>query len=189
VDCTVSSWSNWGSCSATCGSGSQSRSRTVTRPAANGGYPCPTLTDQQTCNTAACAGPVDCTVSNWSNWGACSVTCGSGSQSRSRSVTRPAANGGYPCPTLTDQQSCTAPACSDDADDTDSHDYASASVDCSVSEWSAWGACSASCGSGTQTRRRTITTPPAHGGYPCPSSLTQQQSCNTAACPKGKSGK
>ena len=56
-----------------------------------------------------------------------------------------------------------------------------APVDCVVSSWSAYGACSASCGGGTQTQTRTVTTPAANGGAACPA-LSQSQACNTQAC-------
>lgn len=50
--------------------------------------------------------------------------------------------------------------------------------------WSDWGACSADCGGGTQTR--TCTNPaPANGGADCQGSA--QQSCNTQACASGGS--
>ena len=46
--------------------------------------------------------------------------------------------------------------------------------------WSSWGSCSASCGSGVQTR--TCTNPaPAHGGSQC--SGSSSQTCNAHACP------
>merc|ERR1719265_2763055 len=52
-----------------------------------------------------------------------------------------------------------------------------APVDCAVSEWSAWGACSVSCGGGTQARARTVTTQSANGGAACPG-LAESRSCN-----------
>ena len=56
-----------------------------------------------------------------------------------------------------------------------------APVDCVVSSWSAFGACSASCGGGTQTQTRTIVTPDSNGGAACPA-LSQSQACNVQAC-------
>ena len=54
-------------------------------------------------------------------------------------------------------------------------------VDCVVSSWSAYGACSASCGGGTKTQTRTIVTPASNGGAACPA-LSQSQSCNLQTC-------
>jgi sugar lactone lactonase YvrE len=54
-------------------------------------------------------------------------------------------------------------------------------VDCAVSGWSEFGACSVSCGGGTQTQTRTIITPAAYGGAECPS-LSNSQACNVQAC-------
>lgn len=64
----------------------------------------------------------------------------------------------------------------------DSCEYAPVEpVDCMVSEWSDWSACSAECGGGTQTRSRTILTDAWCGGEACPE-LSESQACNTQAC-------
>lgn len=51
LDCKVSSWSSWSSCSSSCGLGRSTRSRTVTHPAANGGAECPDLEQHRSCRT------------------------------------------------------------------------------------------------------------------------------------------
>lgn len=51
--------------------------------------------------------PVNCAVSEWGGWSDCSAT---GSQSRTRSVTVNASNGGAGCPELSQTQKCTPPA-------------------------------------------------------------------------------
>ena len=57
VDCVVSSWGDWGSCSP-CGDGGQrTRSRTVTTAKAENGDACPALTETQSCTTTACPPP------------------------------------------------------------------------------------------------------------------------------------
>ena len=58
----------------------------------------------------------------------------------------------------------------------------SAPVNCAVSDWSPLSACSTTCGGGTQTKNRMITTEAANGGTQCPT-LTDSQPCNTQACP------
>lgn len=111
VDCVVGPWSSWGTCSMSCGGGTQTRTRSVTTPPANGGAACPQLSETQSCNTQPC--PVDCVVGPWSEWGSCSATCGGGSQTRTRLVLTHAAFGGAPCPMLSETQSCNEQACDD----------------------------------------------------------------------------
>ena len=71
-------------------------------------------------------------------------------------------NGGTQCPQVTSNVSC---------------------VNCSGS-WSAWGACSASCGGGNQTQTYTITSTSSNGGSACSNNTgdVNTQSCNTQAC-------
>ena len=110
--------------------------------------------------------PVDCVVSAWSPWGACSLPCGGGTQIRTRTIITPASNGGMPCPVLEETQPCNTQPCP---------------VDCVVSGWSEWSACSVACGGGTRTRTRTIITPASNGGAVCPT-LEETEPCNTQSC-------
>ncbi|MGE0453213.1 MAG: thrombospondin type-1 domain-containing protein [Vicinamibacteria bacterium] len=112
--------------------------------------------------------PVDCQVSAWGDWSACSTSCGAGVRSRSRSVLVPASGGGAACPSLIETAACSNGPCP---------------VDCQLSEWSAWSACSASCGGGVQSRTRPILVPPSNGGLACGPTL-ETQACNTQACPQ-----
>lgn len=105
---------------------------------------------------ALLAGPaVDCA----GTLGACSVSCGGGTQTFT--VTTPPQNGGVACPVS--PQACNTQSCS-------------APVDCV----GGWGACSVACGGGTQTY--TVTTPAQSGGAACPVSNGTTQACNTQAC-------
>jgi prepilin-type N-terminal cleavage/methylation domain-containing protein len=122
------------------------------------------------CSIANAACAVNGGWSDWSSWGSCSVSCGGGTQTRSRTCTNPApANGGASCSgSATESQSCNTAACA---------------IDGGWSDWGSWGSCSVSCDGGTQTRTRTCTNPaPANGGASCSGSATESQSCNTAAC-------
>jgi hypothetical protein len=165
VDCATSDWTEWSACSASCGTGTQTRTRSVTVPPEHGGAACGSLEETQNCNTQAC--PVDCATSDWTEWSACSASCGTGTQTRTRSVTVPPEHGGAACGSLEETQNCNTQACP---------------VDCATSDWTEWSACSASCGTGTQTRTRSVTVPPEHGGAAC-GSLEETQNCNTQACP------
>jgi len=162
VNCVEGSWGGWGSCSLTCGTGSQTRTRTLTQPQ-HGGTACGVSSQSQSCNAFNC--PVNCVEGSWGGWGGCSLTCGTGSQTRTRSLTQPQ-NGGVSCGVSSQSQSCNAFSCP---------------VNCVEAGWGSWSTCTVTCGSGTQSRTRSLTQP-QHGGTACGAS-SQSQSCNTAACP------
>ena len=112
--CDVSAWSTWTTCTLTCG-GARARSRSVVTHA-TGGYVALRLRRWQ-CNDSPC--PVDCIQSAWSAWTACSLTCGSGSQSRARTVTLAARRrGAHSCRPTVGDSPCP--------------------VDCVTTEWTDW---------------------------------------------------
>jgi len=71
VDCVLSDWSPWSACSATCGTGTQSRTRTILTEPANGGTACGDLSESQDCNTDPCPLNTDCIGS----WSTCTADC------------------------------------------------------------------------------------------------------------------
>lgn len=73
VDCVMSDWGGWSSCTADCGGGSMVRTRSASVPAAFGGEPCPEDEEAQSCNTFAC--DQDCVLDDWSPWEPCSKSC------------------------------------------------------------------------------------------------------------------
>jgi len=167
VDCEVSEWSAWSTCSKNCGTGVSRRTRTVTRQSANGGKQCPALVEEKECNKQGC--PENCVMGEWSSWSTCSASCGgTGTQTRTREVIKPPKNGGAECLPTIETQPCGTQPCP---------------VDCEVSDWCEWTQCSKKCGGGTSTRSRTILTPPAYGGAQCPP-LTDTKQCNTHLCPQ-----
>ena len=104
------SWSAYGACDASCGGGTKTKSWTTTKNPRHGGAACPSPTTQsQACNTQAC--PINC-VGTWSDYDACSVGCGGGTQTKSWTTTTPSAHGGTACPTpTTELKECNTQAC------------------------------------------------------------------------------
>jgi len=93
VDC-AGSWSGYGVCGCSGGSCEQTRTYTITRQASGAGNACPSAAG--TAQSQSCTPKVDC-VGSWAEWGACSLTCGTGLKSRSYSISTPAQGGGNLC--------------------------------------------------------------------------------------------
>jgi hypothetical protein len=167
VHCSVGHWGHWGACSASCGTtGIQQRTRTVISRAEHGGYICPSLSGEQSCNRNDC--PTNCIVTEWGSWSGCSATvCGPGLLTRKREVWAAATNGGKDCPMLKNQEACTAGPCA---------------IDCTVSSWASFTSCSKSCGGGKKVRMRWVTQQAYHKGTICPV-LKEVVDCNAHHCP------
>ncbi len=118
VDCVVSDYSDWGSCSADCGPGTKTATRTVITPAQYGGKACPVLSKSTNCQDKPC--PIDCEVSEFSEWSSCSKNCGPGTETSTRTVTTAPQNGGQACPALSQSRSCNNGACTSVRISTDS---------------------------------------------------------------------
>jgi hypothetical protein len=166
VDGTWNAWSNWGTCSKSCGAGKQVATRSCNQPTLGGKACDGSTTKSQACNHGVC--PSHCTVSDFGAWSACSKSCGTGSRSRSRTVTAKAAEGGYACPYLAETQSCGTIACP---------------IDGGWGSWSAPSACSKYCGAGTTTKTRWCNNPaPSLGGALCSGDSSANGACNEGAC-------
>ncbi|KAM4026917.1 LOW QUALITY PROTEIN: SCO-spondin-like [Anomaloglossus baeobatrachus] len=89
-------WSDWSPCSVTCGGGHRWRNRTCTEEGP-GEVTCGSEThEEEECNRPAC--PVDCVLTDWSEWSTCSASCGGGTSERNRTILVAADPGGQPCP-------------------------------------------------------------------------------------------
>ena len=150
-------WGAWSTCSATCGSGIETRKRFCNDPKPSG--------DGQYCSkdgsvgteTRPCPGLIPCSLgwSPWSDFGSCSVTCGSGLRTRTRECLGDTSN----CPgTATDSIECDAGLC--------------------WSQWSDFGPCSVTCGLGVQTRSRTCLGDPSA----CPGEAIDGIQCDAGSC-------
>ena len=104
-------WSNWSSCSMTCGNGTAYRDRSCTNPAPlHGGRNCTGPSYQiKECFLRHC--PVNCKWEEFSNWSACSLSCDGGTQHRMRGFV-PALHGGEEClGDLREVKDCNTQAC------------------------------------------------------------------------------
>ncbi|XP_066925931.1 uncharacterized protein [Clytia hemisphaerica] len=114
-----SKWGSWGKCSASCGTGRKTRTRTCTNPVPqHGGLDCADSdTAVQKCNLKTC--PVDGKWSEWGSWGKCSASCGAGQQNRTRTCTNPAPqHGGLDCSESDNVvRNCNAKPCPDPTTD------------------------------------------------------------------------
>lgn len=176
VDAEWGPWDDWGLCSASCGTGYQSRHRIVAQKANHCGKGIEgELADYRNCNDSPCGSDVvDCSVEEWSVWGACSCSC-DGIRARSRHIREYARNGGKTCTdSLKEVSGCNEDQCG-------KHEQ----VDCEFGPWKPWGLCSSECGGGVQKRYRYIAVEPRGGGKPCRGSLITVQGCNYRPCIKG----
>jgi len=110
VDCKLSHWTSWSSCTKTCDGGTQMRNRNVLMPAQYGGQSCPRLEETNKCKTKDC--PVDCKLSQWTSWSSCTKTCAGGTRMRKKTALRPKANGGQACRTVRQTYGCNTNKCS-----------------------------------------------------------------------------
>uniref|UniRef100_A0A3P8NFT2 Adhesion G protein-coupled receptor B3 n=1 Tax=Astatotilapia calliptera TaxID=8154 RepID=A0A3P8NFT2_ASTCA len=152
-------WSQWSSCSVTCGQGSQVRTRTCVSP--YGTHCSGPLRESRVCNnTAPC--PVHGVWEEWSPWSLCSFTCGRGHRTRTR-MCSPPQHGGRACDgPETQTKLCNIALCP---------------VDGQWQEWSSWSDCSVTCANGTQQRTRQCSAA-AHGGSECRGHWAESRECH-----------
>ena len=169
VDCQVSDFGEFSPCTRPCGGGTKTRNKTILVPPAGAGAACPRLTETVECNTQVC--PVDCRVSDFSEFSPCTRECDGGTRIRTRTILAPPVGAGAVCPHLTETVECNTQLCPP--------------VDCKVSEFRDASACTVPCGGGTKTRTRDILVPAAGLGRACPpvAELTETVACNTQPCP------
>ncbi|XP_060552963.1 hemicentin-1-like isoform X1 [Ruditapes philippinarum] len=169
VDGNWASWSPWSTCDVTCENGTQTRTRQCSDPPpANGGLDCAgTRTDIKTCLKQLC--PVHGGWTKWSNWDACSVTCGVGIERRHRNCSNPIPDrNGLQCfgDTL-DDRICLPGPCANGG----------------WTNWGQWSACSVTCGDGLKSRSRTCTNPPPSiNGQYCDGNPFEDVVCTKSSC-------
>jgi len=172
----LTDWTEWTECTVSCDGGSRQRSRSVTQPGIGDKGP---LAELESCNQMLCCPEcdenADCIWEDWSDWGACSSSCGGGEKKRSRNVAQLSKNLGKPCAS---QDSYEVAGCSLESCGGGAMQY------CTWSDWSPFTECSAPCGGGTMERTRRLETSgyePSDGAYLAAMSLAQQEMAQLTA--------
>ncbi|KAF7457372.1 thrombospondin-related adhesive protein [Cryptosporidium felis] len=160
-NCVIGEWSQWSPCSATCGTGVSTRTRTV-----SGNQECletVTTTETQECKSVCCEGSCEASclavMSVWSEWSACSEKCDQGLTRRYRDFDFSNIDVfGYVPPGTSSEQKEVREKCKD-VPTMEEEACTSGTVctpGCKYGEWSDWSACDCS---GTQKRTRVVTFP------------------------------
>ncbi|XP_060574479.1 A disintegrin and metalloproteinase with thrombospondin motifs adt-1-like [Ruditapes philippinarum] len=170
VDGKWSKWSEWAKCDVTCGNGSLIRHRECDSPAPkHGGLECPgDGIDKKPCFAHLC--PAHGGWSKWEGWEECSATCGVGMRSRKRSCTNPRPHrfGDHCFGDSIEDKLCNTRSCA-------AHG--------GWSKWEDWGECSATCGIGMRSRKRSCTNPRPHRfGDHCFGNGIEDEMCKTGSC-------
>ncbi|KAM6926972.1 spondin-1-like [Lycodopsis pacificus] len=106
IPCMLSPWSDWSDCSVTCGLGLRTRQRMLKSDPAG----CSEELEQtEKCMLPEC--PVDCMVSEWSEWSECNKSCGKGHTIRTRMVKLEPQFGGSACPETIQRKKCKIRKC------------------------------------------------------------------------------
>nr|XP_039268100.1 A disintegrin and metalloproteinase with thrombospondin motifs adt-1-like [Styela clava] len=149
-------WSEWKTCTKTCGTGVEARTRKCI-----GGKPSDEgcdgkATEERKCNEELCPG-----WSDWGPFGRCSKTCGGGTQVSERQCI------GKKCPGEDNKsQVCNKQLCP------------------VFGKWSNWESCDVTCGGGLSQRRRSCENGKI-GEIGCEKDKeSEQQKCNTQLCPE-----
>merc|ERR1719446_1535698 len=87
INCDMSTWSGWSKCTAECGGGLQSHTRSILVKPKNGGLACNTVEESRPCATGSC--DRDCSLAKWTPWTPCSMACDGGFKERFKHVAIP----------------------------------------------------------------------------------------------------
>eukprot|EP00919_Chromeraceae_sp_WS-2016_P016549 GHVR01039559.1.p1 GENE.GHVR01039559.1~~GHVR01039559.1.p1 ORF type:complete len:961 (+),score=164.26 GHVR01039559.1:54-2936(+) len=170
-DCEVTAFQE-GKCTADCEGGVKEWSRQVLmKNTPVYGTKCPALKLETSCNEMPC--PIDCIEDKWTPWTRCSKECGIGEAFRVREIEVEPRHGGVACGPRQEEQLC---------------DMGECETPCVLNGWSMWGQCTAFCGGGVKTRKRTVQRSATGGGFCAPAkdpSRWESAECNMHTCSPG----
>ncbi|XP_062973380.1 spondin-1 [Elgaria multicarinata webbii] len=169
IPCMLSLWSEWSDCSVTCGKGMRTRQRML-KSAAELGDCNEELEQVEKCMLPEC--PIDCELTEWSQWSECNKSCGKGHMIRTRMIKMEPQFGGAPCPETVQRKKCRIRKClrnpniekrrwkeprekrrsEQPKEDVDGEQFPG----CKMKPWTAWSECTKLCGGGIQERFMTV---------------------------------
>uniref|UniRef100_A0A670XWB4 Spondin-1 n=1 Tax=Pseudonaja textilis TaxID=8673 RepID=A0A670XWB4_PSETE len=169
IPCLLSPWSEWSDCSVTCGKGMRTRQRML-KSAAELGDCNEELEQVEKCMLPEC--PIDCDLTEWSQWSECNKSCGKGHMIRTRMIKMEPQFGGAPCPETVQRKKCRIRKCLrnpniekrrwKESREKRRSEQAKEDVDggqfpgCKMKPWTAWSECTKLCGGGIQERFMTV---------------------------------
>uniref|UniRef100_A0A8C4NWC2 Spondin-1 n=1 Tax=Dicentrarchus labrax TaxID=13489 RepID=A0A8C4NWC2_DICLA len=148
IPCMLSPWSDWSECSVTCGRGMRTRQRMLKSDPAECNEE---LEQTEKCMLPEC--PVDCMLSEWSEWSECNKSCGKGHTIRTRMLKLEPQFGGSACPETIQRKKCKIRKCGKKSKETRGHRVeAEEEPGCRMQPWTIWTDCTKQCGGGIQER-------------------------------------
>ncbi|CAE8682351.1 unnamed protein product, partial [Polarella glacialis] len=149
VNCKITEWAMWSTCSSTCGPGFQERKRAINKRLSHCGQGCVgNMTMVQPCFVEECGDCENCVWGLWKEWSDCDRHCGGGQRHRLRNITQWPTPGCSPCEPKDKVwvEPCNVEVCSDEE----------LCVDGLWGNWGDWETCSMSCEGGNHWRTRNI---------------------------------
>ncbi|KAJ8002793.1 hypothetical protein DPEC_G00162650 [Dallia pectoralis] len=172
IPCMLSPWSDWSDCSVSCGKGLRTRQRML--KSVDLGECLEELEQVERCMQPEC--PMDCMVSEWTEWSECNKSCGKGHTIRTRMVKLEPQFGGEACPEAVQRKKCKIRKCKRGSRASEEKKRLPGSAGaggvekkggkrdaaaedqpgCKMRPWTSWTDCTKDCGGGIQERFMTV---------------------------------